>query len=394
MQSIVLKPEKEIPVKNKHHWIFSGGVKDQPRIFENGEIVEVYSSRKEFLGHAFLNKGTVIAARMVNFNRENPLDSIRSNIVNAINFRANYFDNNNTNAYRLVNSEGDYLPGLTIDRYNNIAVVQISTTGMDRIKTLIVDAIKEAFKINELDLKMIYEKSTMSSRRVEGLPSSEGVLWGEDISSLRVIENGLTFEVDIKNSQKTGLFLDMREMRKLVGDISANKKVLNCFSYTGGFSLYAARGGALKVDSVDIAKDAVEDSKTNFKINELDISNHGFYGEDAFKFLDRESLDYDLVILDPPAFAKKKSDVENAKKGYYQLNKIALSKMKSNSYLLTCSCSYHVRYDDFEKIIMKAVRDSGKSARIIQKQRLAPDHPINLFNTEVDYLKSLLLFIH
>lgn len=392
MKKIYLKPGKEIPVKNKHHWIFSGGVQKAEK-FNDGDIAQVYSSRNELLGHAYLNNKTVIAARMINFSKEDPLTSISKNIEKALKLRIQMFDSN-TNCYRVINSEADLIPGLTVDRYNEILVIQISTIGIDRLKNYIVDSLLKTFRDNNIEVKTIYEKSLMSSRKVDGLSDFEGILYGKEQYQIEVLENGIKFLVDVKNSQKTGLFLDMREMRKNVGEIAKNKKVLNCFSYTGGFSLYAFKNGAIKVDSVDIAKDAIESARKNFEINNLDVNKNGFFAEDVFIFLERNKLDYDLVILDPPAFAKKRKDIENAKRGYYKLNKLALSKMPSDTMLLTCSCSYHVNHEMFEEIVKKASRDANREVKILSKHRLAPDHPINIFHSEIDYLKSLLLYVN
>ena len=391
MHKVYLKKGKEIPVKNKHHWIFSGGIQKAP-IFQDGDFAEIYSYHNEFLGHAYLNNKTVITARIVNFNREDPIETIKKNISNSFKLRIKLFDEN-TNCYRVINSEGDLIPGLTVDRYNNILVLQISTVGIDRIKDVIVSELKEFSKKNSLGISTIYEKSLMSSRKIDGLTDFEGTLWGEDNLTTEVLENGIKFYVDIKNSQKTGLFLDMREMRKFVGEISKGKSVLNCFGYTGGFSLYAIRGGATKVDTVDIGKDAIESAKKNFEINGFETSDNGFFATDVFDFIDKNNLNYDLVILDPPAFAKKKQDIRNAQNGYYRLNKQALSKMSSGSFLLTCSCSYHVNMEMFQDIVKKAAKDSGKSLKILQKHRLAQDHPLNIFHSEIDYLKSLLVYV-
>jgi 23S rRNA (cytosine1962-C5)-methyltransferase len=185
----------------------------------------------------------------------------------------------------------------------------------------------------------------------------------------------------------------MREMRELVGEFSKNKSVLNCFSYTGGFSLYAARGGAKKIDSIDISADAVATAQENFKLNSFEVESN-FFAEDAFLFLREKNLsNYDFIILDPPAFAKKKEDLERAKRGYNEINTTTLRKMKSKSFLLTCSCSYHLSKEEFEKVIARAASDAGKNITIIQKHRLGMDHPINAFHTETDYLKSILLYV-
>lgn len=382
-----LKRGKEIPVKNRHHWIFSGAVENIPR-FQNGDIAEVLSHNREFLGYAFLNNGTTILARMINFEKKDPFESIRANIRAASELRKSVFKESETNCYRLVNGEGDYLSGIVIDRYADVFVIQIVSSGFERYKKLIVEELVKSFKP-----KCIYEKSNSPARSKEGLKMSEGVLYGELPSELIVRENNIFFKVDIKNSQKTGLFLDQKEMRKMIGDLSFGKSVLNCFSYTGGFSLYAAKGGANTVTSIDIAKDAIETAKENFTLNKISHNNHKFLAEDAFQFLSRDSLKYDVIILDPPAFAKKREDLPNAKKGYLNINKTALAKIPSGGFLLTCSCSYHMTYDIFEEVITRAANETGRKIKILSKQILGKDHPLNLFHNEIDYLKSLLLYV-
>jgi 23S rRNA (cytosine1962-C5)-methyltransferase len=348
----------------------------------------VYSFSDELLGHALMNNDTSIACRMVNFDSADPLTSIKLNIIKAINLRKALFNDSITNTYRLINGEGDNIPGLIVDRYNKVFVIQIVSSGIDVIKDTIVEIISK-----ELEVDCIYEKSDMPARKKEGLEEFQGILMGKLNDRIEVLENGVKFIVDIKHSQKTGLFLDQREMRNLVGTYAKNKRVLNCFSYTGGFSLYAALNGAKSVTSVDIAKDAVELTKDNFTANNLPLDKHEFLALDVFEYLNSNNLDFDFVILDPPAFAKKKEDVWNAKKGYLNINRTALKKMPKSSFLLTCSCSYHVDQSLFESIVKQAALESKRNVKVLSKHRLASDHPINLFHSEMDYLKSLLLFV-
>lgn len=387
MIKLKIKRGKETPVIHKHHWIFSGAVERIPE-FESGEIAEIYSFRDDLLGHAFLNNGTTILGRMINFSKSDPFDSIRYNIQRAAEMRKSLFDEEKTNTYRVVNGEGDFLSGLIVDRYNDVLVIQIVASGFNKNKQVVVDELVKIF-----NPKCIYEKSTSPARVKEGLESIEAELYGSMPDKVIVKEYGVTFDVDIKTGQKTGLFLDQREMRKLIGEISFNKNVLNCFSYTGGFSLYSALNGAKSVTSVDSAADAVEISKKNFELNKLGVNEHKFIATDAFKFLNEDKLDYDIVILDPPAFAKKKQDIPNARKGYLNLNRSALSKMKPGTFLLTCSCSYHIDRYLFESIINRAANETGRTIKVISRQILAKDHPINPFHDENDYLKSLLLYV-
>ncbi|MEI6080161.1 MAG: class I SAM-dependent rRNA methyltransferase [bacterium] len=387
-KKVTLKKGREAPVRNRHHWIFSGAIDNIP-LYDNGEILAVYSFDGTFLGHAYFNKNTDIAGRMINFDHTHPLEALKANILKAIELRESFFDKS-TNCFRLVNGEGDSVPGLIIDKYNDVIVVQVSTLGMELMKSHVIRCLID-FYGNKISC--IYEKSNMNSRKKEGINSFEGLLHGKEKTRVEVVENGIKFSVDIIKGQKTGLFLDMREMRKFVMDISKGKKVMNCFCYTGGFSLNAIKGGAEKADSIDISEDAINNAKENFKLNGVDLVNNKLIVGDVFDFLRKEQLNYDLVILDPPAFAKKKSDIENAKKGYYEINMTALSKMPPKSMLLTCSCSYHVDEVTFERVIAKAAKDAKRDIRIISKHRLAADHPINIYHTEFDYLKSLLLYV-
>ncbi len=389
-KKLILKPGRDKAIRNFHHWIFSGAINNIGN-YEDGEVLSVYSSNNELLGSAYANHQTSITARMLSFGKVEPLEAVKKNIDSAIEMRKKFFDWNKTNCYRLINSEGDNIPGLIVDHYNEVLVMQIATAGIDKLKQFIVD-----YLVEKLHPKAIYEKSDLPSRREEGLQMTEGFLYGEDVPNVlnvQIVENEIKFQVDLKNSQKTGFFLDQREMRVLVGQMAKNKKVLNCFSYTGGFSLYAAHGGANQVDSVDISAEAIEQAKINFKLNNFDIKKNNFYAEDVFQFLRGKELNYDLIILDPPAFAKKKSDIIQACRGYKDINRLAFMKMPSGSILVTSSCSYHVDEKLFQTVVFQAAVEAKRKVRIIQRHHLAPDHPINIFHPEGEYLKSLVLWV-
>ena len=386
---LVLLPGKQKNVIAKHHWIFSGAVQScEP--CEAGETLAVFAFDGQPLGYAYASKGGSIVARMVSFSKNvTPEKAVPDLVMRAVALRRGMFDEAVTDCWRVVHGEGDGLPGLVVDRYADVLVLQISTVGMERLKPLVVAELKKAFP----RARAVYEHSNLPSRRKECMADFSGVLDGTMPEWTDVVENGVKFRILWKEVQKTGFFLDQREMRKLVGSLSKGKRVLNCFSYTGGFSAYAAVAGAARVDSVDIAGGAVELSKTNFSLNGIDPAQHGFFAEDAFKFLREKPLSYELVILDPPAFAKKKEDVEQAAKGYKEINMTALKKMPSGSLLLTCSCSYFMDAELFQTVVFQAARDANRGVRIIQKHHLAGDHPINVFHPEGDYLKSLLLYV-
>ncbi len=387
-KKVILKKDKEAPLRHRHRWIFSGAIERADQ-YTDGEILQVYSNKNELLGHAYFNSKTTIAGRMLNFSNEDPIASIKRNIKTSFEMRKKLINIDDTNCFRIINGENDNVPGLTADLYNDVIVIQISTAGMDKLKPIVVSTFCELFE-NKIS---IYERSSNPSRHIDGLQDFNGWVYGEEKQKIEVKESGIKFIVDFIGGQKTGFFLDMREMRKLIGELSNGKKVLNCFSYSGGFSLHALKGGATTVNSVEASEQANELCKTNHQINGFDHTKNTIFTQDAFDFIKNNKLDYDIVILDPPAFAKKKIDINNALRKYHELNRSTLSKMKPGSILLTCSCSYHVSAEDFETMIKKAGIDSGRELRIISKHRMAQDHGINIYHTEFDYLKSLMLYV-
>ncbi|HEV8052378.1 MAG TPA: class I SAM-dependent rRNA methyltransferase [Parachlamydiaceae bacterium] len=385
---VTLKPGKEKPVRNRHHWIFSGAIAKLPE-FGNGDCLQVCSSTGEKLGWGYFNTKTMISGRMLSFDETLPEVAIYKQLEAAIKMRSSLFDHETTNAYRLINGEGDLLPGLIVDRYNDVLVIQISTLGMQKFRSLIVE-----WLVKKLAPRSIYEKSLLPSRKEEGLHDEQGALFGEVPSNgVEIIENGMRFFVSILHGQKTGFFLDHREMRKQIRSLAAGKRVLNCFAYTGGFSVYAAQGGATAVDSVDLSAGAMQMAERNMELNGFASPIHNFYTADVFDFLRERPLDYDIVILDPPAFAKRQKDVVAACRGYKDINRIAMEKMPAGSVLLTSSCSYHVNEELFQTVVFQAAVEAKRTVRIIGRHRMAADHPVNICHPESDYLKSLLLYI-
>lgn len=384
---VVLKPGKDKAIRQRHHWIFSGAVQELP-LFEDGELLPVYAASGDLLGSGYFNKRSGIIGRMVTFDAASPLAAIEQRLREAIALRNRLFDSNLTNAYRLVNGEGDGLPGLVVDRYNDVLVMQISTKGMECIKSTLVQYLDQACKP-----RAIYEKSILPSRKEEGLKDQQGWLKGEPLEEIEIRENNQRFLVRFEKSQKTGFFLDHREMREWIKSLSFQKRILNAFSYSGGFSVYALAGQASHVDSVDISDEAIQLAKRNVELNGFQSASSRFFCEDVFQFLRQNPLNYDLVILDPPAFAKKQKDIVPACRGYKDINRLAIQKMPPHSLLLTCSCSHYVDEELFQKVLFQAALEAGRFVRVIGRHRLAPDHPINLFHPESDYLKSLLLYI-
>ena len=388
MKKVILKPGKDKPIRNRHHWIFSGAVKTLPECV-NGECLPVYSSEDELLGSAYVNPRAQIVGRMLAFKATPPMEALVAHLDMALALRRRFIDPQSTNAYRLVNGEGDLLPGLIIDCYDDVYVVQVGTAGMRLLRQAIVD-----WLLKTMQPRSIYEKSLVPSRKEEGLIDEQGVLFGNVPSeAIEIKESGLRFLVTILHGQKTGFFLDHREMRRQIKTFSEGRKVLNCFSYTGGFSIYAVAGGAVKVDSVDISAAAVQMAEKNMALNGFSSSAHQFIVADVFEYLRNQPIDYDVVILDPPAFAKRQKDIDQACRGYKDINRVAMQRMSAGSLLMTSSCSYHIDESLFQKVIFQAAVEAGRTVKIVGRHRLAADHPINVCHPENDYLKSLLLFI-
>ena len=384
--SIRLKKGKDRPLRQNHHWIFSGAISNLSKTKE--QFADVFSHEGEKLGIAMLGSGQSIIGHMLAFNDETIEEALFQRMETAISMRKSLFDLNVTNAFRLIHAEGDQIPGLIIDSYNGVLVIQISHPAIEALKPLIIENL-----ITLCQPRTIIEKSTSFLRKKEGLNEVRQLLHGEDLKEIEVLENSIRYFVPLYDGQKTGLFLDQREMRSLVRDLSNQKKVLNCFAYTGGFSISALCGGATFVDSVEISKKCEPWVQNNLQLNQLPSDKHRFIPEDAIDFVAKSPLDYDLVILDPPAFVKHKESINRAFRAYKDLNKTAISKMKPGSFLLTCSCSYHVGDELFQNILFRASLEANRKVKIIEKHRLAHDHPISIFHPESSYLKSLLLYI-
>ena len=385
---VILKPGRDKALHNRHPWIFSGAVASFP-IFENGEILPVYSDAGRFLAKAYFHNENSISGRVLSFTDE-PIETIiDQRVTEAVSLRERVFDRQLTNCYRLINAEGDGLPGLIIDIYDEYAVVQVNTQGMERLKPLIVQKLKE-----QLKLRGIFERSESGARRQEGLSDAVGPLFGECPKDILVKENGLSFLVSIEEGQKTGFFLDQREMRQMIFRLSKNKRVLNCFSYTGGFSLFALQGGAASVVSVDASADACRYALENTQLNHIPLSHHEVVKADVFEYLKTCKDRFDVVILDPPAFAKKRQDVNDACRGYKEINRRAFEMMPKDSYLLTCSCSYFIDEGLFQQVVFQAAIEAKREVAIHSRHIQAIDHPVSLFHPEGTYLKSFLLHIN
>ncbi len=380
MSRVVLKPGKEKSLLNRHPWIFSGAIAARPA-HAPGEIFPVYSSLNKLLGHAYFHPDNSIAGRMLNFDTQNPLDAVRQSIDRAIELRTQLAAESGR---RLVNAEGDGLPGLIVDQYQDVLVIQIHTAGMELLKPHITEHL-----IKQLRPKTIYEKSISPARHQEGLADSKKLLYGPETPEVTIVEHGISYIIQPLEGQKTGFFLDQREMRKTVLNLSKNKTVLNCFAYTGGFSLAALKGGATHATSVEISPDACALASRHT----FDPAKHTLVQADVFDFLRTDPLNYNLVILDPPAFAKKRSDLDMASRGYRDINRLAFQKMPPHSILITSSCSAYMDAALFQQIIFQAAAETGRFVRILGRHAQALDHPVSIYHPEGDYLKSLVLYL-
>jgi 23S rRNA (cytosine1962-C5)-methyltransferase len=382
----VLQQGKERPVKNRHPWIFSGAIDRIDEGFEAGDLVRVLSDKEEFLGVGYLNPESQIVVRMLAF-EDIAIDEafFDEKIGHALEMRRRFLPAE-TNAYRLIHSEGDFLSGLTVDVYGDFLVAEFNTAGIDAWKPVIVKCLQKYFPSYS-----IFERSDSDLRKWEGLKRSVGVLAGsEPPEAIEILENGLRFGVDIKGGQKTGFFLDQRESRECVRGISAGKRVLNCFAYTGGFSVYAAKGGAREVVSVESSEPAVAMGRKNFERNKLGADASVWAQQDVFDYLRATKKEFDMIILDPPAFCKSKSQVQHAARGYKDINLQALKQLPKGGLLFTFSCSSYITPDLFQKIVFGAASDAKRDVRILRKTSHAFDHPINIYHPEGEYLKGLL----
>ena len=389
--NIYLKRGKEESLKRFHPWVFSGAIQRMDKDISEGDIVNVVCSDGSFIGKGHYQIGS-IAVRILTFNDE-PIDANfwNSRLSSALKMRISIgiADNPINNTYRLVHGEGDNLPGLIIDCYGNTAVMQAHSVGMHLCREIIA---KELIKVMGNRIKNVYYKSETTLPFKADLGQENGFLYGETDEDV-ALENGLKFHVDWLRGQKTGFFVDQRENRSLLEKFAKGKKVLNMFCYTGGFSLYAMRGGAEIVHSVDSSAKAIELTNRNVGLNFPGDKRHEAFCEDAFKYLDRAGSNYDLIILDPPAFAKHRSVLRNALKGYTRLNVKAFEKIKPGGIVFTFSCSQVVTKDNFRNAVFTAAAQAGRNVRILHQLHQPADHPINIYHPEGEYLKGLVLYV-
>ena len=388
MHTVQLLKGKTESLLRFHPWIFSGALKAVDENISEGELVRVVDHTGKFIALGHYQIGS-IAVRVISFEDET-IDKAfwTKRIHEAYELRKNcQLIRPDNNIFRLIHGEGDNLPGLVVDVYGETAVMQAHAVSMHVNRQVIAEAIVEA---SEGTVKNVYYKSETTLPYKAQLGQENGFLIGNDASEI-AIENNLAFHIDWLKGQKTGFFIDQRENRALLEFYSKDKKVLNMFCYTGGFSVYAMRGGAKCVHSVDSSSKAIDLTNANIELNFKGDERHQAFTEDAFKFLESTTTDYDLVILDPPAFAKHKHALHNALKGYTRLNKIAISKIKKGGIIFTFSCSQAVNKDQFRLAVFSAAAQSGRRVRIIHQLHQPADHPINIYHPEGEYLKGLVI---
>lgn len=390
-KQIYLKKGKEESLLRFHPWVFSGAISHSDKGIEEGDIVRVITSDGRFIAVGHYQIGS-IAVRVLSF-RDVTIDSDfwQSRLQSAIDMRVKLgiADSPTNNTYRLVHGEGDNLPGLVIDVYSKTAVMQAHSVGMHVCR---VDVAEALVKVMGNRIENVYYKSETTLPFKAELGQENGFLYGGSEENTAV-ENGLKFYVDWLKGQKTGFFVDQRENRSLLETYSKDKRVLNMFCYTGGFSFYAMRGGAKQVHSVDSSAKAIELTRKNVELNFPGDKRHEAFCEDAFKYLDKAGGDYDLIILDPPAFAKHRAALRNALKGYTRLNVKAFEKMKPGGILFTFSCSQVVTKDNFRNAVFTAAAMAGRKVRILHQMHQPADHPINIYHPEGEYLKGLVLYV-
>lgn len=391
-KKVFLKPGKEESLKRFHPWVFSGAIARVEGEPEEGEVVDAYTSKKEFIACGHFQIGS-IAVRVLSF-RQEPIDHAfwvrRLQVAKDLRCALGVLGNPQNNTYRLVHGEGDNLPGLIIDVYDHTAVMQAHSAGMHLDRMVVAEALEEV--MGDVIQHIYYKSETTLPFKADLLATENGFLKGGSPENV-AMENGLKFHVDWLKGQKTGFFVDQRENRALLERYAKGRNVLNMFCYTGGFSFYAMRGGANLVHSVDSSAKAIDLTNENVSLNFPGDTRHQAFAEDAFKFLDRMGDQYDLIILDPPAFAKHRDALRNALRGYTKLNAKAFEKIRPGGILFTFSCSQVVNKQDFRNAVFTAAAQSGRSVRILHQLTQPGDHPVNIYHPEGEYLKGLVLYV-
>ncbi|RJQ55028.1 MAG: class I SAM-dependent rRNA methyltransferase [Nitrospiraceae bacterium] len=389
MIALKVSKHKTGPVINRHPWVFSGALEDIPDNLKPGAPVKLVTSSGNYLAGGYFNSYSQIAVRVWGYDEHEEVDRdfFVRRVMRAYEIRKRYVESPETDSYRLINGESDFLPGFIADKYGSHLVIQCHTRGIEFWRDAVVNALIEVMKPAG-----IYEKSETPSRKIEGMEYRSGLLYGTVPDLVTIRENGFNFLVDIKQGQKTGFYLDQRDKRHALLKYSRDKAVLNCFSYTGGFSVYALKGGAQRVISVDASSPALELAKENIKLNKLDIGKCEFVSEDVKKYLKNvPAADFNLIILDPPAFIKDRRKKKEGLIGYRTINEMALKILPEDGTLLTCSCSAHLSLQDFRYLLTEAGGRMRKSLRILETYTHGTDHAVSAPFLEGEYLKCFFL---
>ena len=389
--TLYLKKGKDESLKRFHPWVFSGALQQIPSGLEEGSIVRVLDSDGKFIAVGHWQIGS-IAVRVLSFDDEEinfDFWKRRLKVADDVRRSIGVAGRADNTTYRMVHGEGDNLPGLVIDRYGSTVVMQAHSVGMHVCREEIAKAIVD---VMNGEVENVYYKSETTLPFKADLNQENGFLIGGSKDNV-ALENGLKFHVDWLKGQKTGFFIDQRDNRSLLEHYAKGRSVLNMFCYTGGFSFYAMRGGAKLVHSVDSSAKAIDLTNANVELNFPGDERHKAYAEDAFKYLEAMGDQYDLIILDPPAFAKHKDALRNALRGYTKLNAKAFEKIKPGGILFTFSCSQAVNKDQFRMAVFTAAAQSGRSVRILHQLHQPADHPINIYHPEGEYLKGLVLYV-
>jgi len=385
--TVFLRKGGQHRVENGHPWIFQSEIDYIKGKFEPGDIVDVCSWRKEFYGRGYINPKSQIIVRILTTEQEEiDREFFKKRIQAAWEYRKKFISE--PDYCRLINGEGDFIPALTVDKFGKYMVIQTLSLGIDVRKDIIVSILDELF-----EPEGIYERNDVSVRRLEGLEQQKGYLKGNFPTTIKVLENGIPFYADIENGQKTGFFYDQRENRLLLKHVCQGAEVLDCFCHTGSFAVHAALYGATKVTAIDISEDAIAMAKKNAELNNvLDICD--FQVTNAFDYLrtkSDEGQQFDVVILDPPAFTKSRKALEGAARGYKEINLRGIKMVRPGGFLITCSCSFHMDRELFKLLVLDAAHDAKRTIRMVEYRTQAKDHPILPAAEETEYLKFLMI---
>jgi 23S rRNA (cytosine1962-C5)-methyltransferase len=385
-RKLVLRRGRERAVANRHPWIFEGAIAKESGPAD-AAIADLVDDRGAALASGFYSAHSQIRLRAMTFGAEEfSLETIRSRVASAVQRRAPLIDEK-TNAVRLIFSEGDELSGLIVDRYDEVLVAEITSAGLEKLKPQLLEMLPPH--------RAVYFKNTLPARRNEDLPTEDAVA-GEFPGEIEILENGLKFVVSPRHGQKTGFFLDQRDNRLMVRDYAAGRRVLNLFGYTGGFGVNAAARGAVSVEEVDVSAPAIDGARKNHERNGTS-DRATFVVADAFQHvraLSAAGAKFDLVVCDPPVFARSRAEIDRAARGYKDINLYAMRLVEAGGYLMTFSCSGHMNLDLFQKVIFSAALDAGRRVSFLKRLGAGSDHPVSLFCPESEYLKGFLLQVH